>query len=215
MASRRERRYEDILDVASRLFLEKGYERTSIQDIAVEIGVLKGSLYHYIDTKEGLLYNVIRTNHENLVESMEEALGHAADQPAIERVRAFLHNHMMFVLENVERSASFQFEFRSLTPERQTEIIAYRRGYRQRLAELIRQAQQEESIPSDLVASVSSQALLSMFNSVLRWYRPGGPLSAMQITDQYMTLAGRALGMGLGSAEGVVQPVGTFAEVTR
>lgn len=195
MERRRERRYEDILDVASRLFLEKGYERTSIQDIAAEVGVLKGSLYYYIDTKEGLLYNVIRTNHENLVGLMETALRSAAELPAIERVREFLHNHITFVLANVERSASFQFEFRSLTPERQSEIIDYRRGYGQRLAGLIRQAQEEGAIDADVSPSVSSRALLSMFNSVLRWYRPGGPLSPSQITEQYMMLAGRALGL--------------------
>lgn len=201
MASRRERRYEDILDVASRLFLEKGYERTSIQDIAAEVGVLKGSLYYYIDTKEGLLYNVIRTNHENLVSRMEAALRSVADAPAIGRVRAFLYNHMTFVLANVERSASFQFEFRSLTAERQSEIITYRRGYGQRLAELIREAQQEGAIAADVVPSVSSRALLSMFNSVLRWYRPGGPLSPSQITEQYVMLAGRALGLTGDAAE--------------
>lgn len=196
MASRREQRYEDILDISSRLFLEKGYERTSIQEIAAAVGVLKGSLYYYIDTKEDILYHVIRANHENLVESMESALSEVTGGGAIAKLHAFLAHHMTFVLANVARSASFQFEFRSLTRDRQSEIIAFRRGYGQRLTELIRMAQQEGEVDPDVVPNVSGRALLSMFNSVLRWYRPGGPLGAGEITDQYMTLAGRALGLG-------------------
>lgn len=193
MGKRREQRYEDILDAASTLFLEKGYERTSIQDIAEAIGVLKGSLYYYIEAKEDLLYSVIQVNHENLVDSMEQALSAVRDRPEIERVETFLRNHMCFVLTNVERSASFQFEFRSLSQERQAEIIECRRAYGIRFADLLSEAQREGEVAGDVDPRVASRALLSMLNSVLRWYRPGGELNEGKIVSQYTMLALRAV----------------------
>ena len=192
MMNRKQKRYEDILDVASRMFLEKGYERTTIQDIAEAIGVLKGSLYYYIDAKEDLLYDIIRINHENLVASMVEALETESTRTSTEQVRVFLANHIEFVLRNAEHSAAFQFEFRSLSPQRQAEIIQYRRTYGARLTHLLTTAQSNGELCANLNPGVASRALLSMFNSVLRWYRPSGDLDADDIAWQYTELAMRA-----------------------
>ena len=55
----RRRREREVLDVAARLFHERGYADTSVQDIADELGILKGSLYHYIEVKEDLLFRLL------------------------------------------------------------------------------------------------------------------------------------------------------------
>src|SRR5947207_409360 len=61
------RRQQEILEAAARVFHEKGYESTSIQDIADEVGILKGSLYYYIRSKEDLLYEIIRDIHDDAI----------------------------------------------------------------------------------------------------------------------------------------------------
>jgi TetR/AcrR family transcriptional regulator, cholesterol catabolism regulator len=190
--TKKQKRLDEIIEVASILFMEKGYEQTSIQDIAEKVGVLKGSLYYYIDAKEDILYWVIRSNHEDLHASMVVAVdGH--DYRPMEQVHAFLDNHMEFVLHNVGRSASFHFEFRSLSQERQDEIVQLRRNYEQSLTDLLQAAQQDGDVCPDLTPATASRALLSMLNSVHRWYRPKSDREERSIAAHYTQMSLRAV----------------------
>ena len=65
------RRREEVLETAARVFREKGYESTSIQDIADAVGILKGSLYYYMDSKEDLLYEILKGVHEEALENIK------------------------------------------------------------------------------------------------------------------------------------------------
>src|SRR5690242_21930048 len=65
------RRQQEIVEAAARVFHEKGYESTSIQDIADAVGILKGSLYYYITSKEDLLFEIIRGVHEEALKNLE------------------------------------------------------------------------------------------------------------------------------------------------
>ncbi len=64
------RRRQEILDVAARMFYEKGYDATSTRDIAEAAGLLKGSLYYYVETKEDFLFEIIRQSHEGALATL-------------------------------------------------------------------------------------------------------------------------------------------------
>lgn len=187
---------DEVVCAASYLFVEKGYEHTSIRDIAESVGILKGSLYYYIDAKEDILYWIIRSNHEDLYDAMIDAQG-GEGVSAVGRVRRFVHSHMNFVLKNVERSAAFHFEFKFLSPERQDETVTLRRRYESYFVDLLAHAQEDEAMCLDLDPALVARAILSMMNSVQRWYRPGSRFDADEIARHYTELSMRALACSL------------------
>src|SRR5580658_9380050 len=85
---RKQERKQEVIDVAARVFHEKGYGSSSIQDIADGVGILKGSLYYYIDSKEDLLYEILRGVHEEALARIETAV--AAETGTLAKIRAYV-----------------------------------------------------------------------------------------------------------------------------
>ena len=177
------RRQQEILDTAARVFHEKGYDATSIQDIADLVGILKGSLYHYIDSKEDLLYEIIRSSQEDAIAAMAQAL--AFDGDALEKIRAFVVAHVTFLAENLVRVGVFFHDFRSLGDERRTEILAARDAYYGQLRLLVEQGKKEGTIRAEADPEVATKAAIGTMNWLYQWYEPGGKTSVRQITQGF------------------------------
>jgi TetR/AcrR family transcriptional regulator, cholesterol catabolism regulator len=181
------RRKQEIIDAAARVFHEKGYESTSIQDIANDVGILKGSIYYYIESKEDLLYEILHTVHEEAFQKIEEAVD--AEQTTLEKIRALIVTLFMFHTENLVRIGVFFSDFRSLRPERQAAIVQERDRYDRLLRTLIRQGKTEGVVCPDVDPKVTALAILGMVNWIYEWYRPGGGRSAATIAEAYGDLA--------------------------
>jgi len=175
------RRQQEILDAAARVFHEKGYESTSIQDIADSVGILKGSLYYYITSKEDLLYQIIEGVHREGLKNVDAV--EALDASPLEKLRAFVTGHLLYNAHNLVRTAVFFQDFRSLTGERRKQILAERDAYEKYLRDLIRQAQRDGSVCPDVDPKVASITVLGMLNWIYNWYRPGGERSAREIGE--------------------------------
>jgi AcrR family transcriptional regulator len=92
-------RRTEILEVAQRLFFQKGYEQTSVQDIIAEIGIAKGTFYHYFNSKQGLLDGMIERMIEQTLQSLEPLV--ADDQLcAVEKFEKFFGNIADWKAEN-------------------------------------------------------------------------------------------------------------------
>ncbi|MCY0902366.1 MAG: TetR/AcrR family transcriptional regulator, partial [Firmicutes bacterium] len=88
-------KYDEIAQAAIRLFNEKGYHATSVQDIADEVGLQKGSLYHYIASKEELLLQIASRSMHGFSRELAEICELAV--PATERLRRAIHHHFDIV----------------------------------------------------------------------------------------------------------------------
>src|SRR4029079_7326134 len=86
---RPDERPTELLEGALRIFAERGYANTRLEDIAAAAGVTKGTIYHYFDTKEELLLRAIEHNHERAFQPLRQALGESHG-PASSRIRLFL-----------------------------------------------------------------------------------------------------------------------------
>jgi AcrR family transcriptional regulator len=164
------RRRQEILDAAALIFHEKGYESTSIQDIADAVGILKGSLYYYIDTKEDLLYDILREVHQTgdaALASVEET-----DGDALVKIRAFVHSMLRSNVGNLAKVAVFFHDYRSLSPERQRVIIDERDRTDELLRRLIREGQEEGTICADVSPKIAGIGILGLLNWIYQWYRP-------------------------------------------
>src|SRR3979409_285251 len=103
-------REAEVIDSAVEVFFDKGYSAASIQDVADRVGVLKGSLYYYIDSKEDLLSRIVDDVHRESTEILEAV--QALDVPAIEAVRIYIEKHVGWYLSNVKEVSVFFREWR-------------------------------------------------------------------------------------------------------
>jgi AcrR family transcriptional regulator len=171
-------REHDILEVAGRIFFERGYGSTSIGEIASEVGLLKGSLYHYISSKEELLFRVIYEAHETSLHATRVKLVGLA---ALDAVRAYIYESTLFVAHHPQQSAVFFSEWRHLTGDHLAKIVTLRDENEQLLRTLIHKGQQDGTIRSDIEARLIGYHLIAPVTALAHWYKPNGPLPAEEI----------------------------------
>src|SRR5882757_4787393 len=136
-ASNRQRRNrrQDVIEAAVRVFHQKGYASASIQDVAAEVGVLKGSLYHDIDSKEDMLARIFEDSAGHFTAMLEEASG--LDERPVERLRSFGYACSLWYLQNIERMTIYVTEWKHLTGKRLKDVMRIREDYERRLTSLI------------------------------------------------------------------------------
>ncbi|WP_228001337.1 TetR/AcrR family transcriptional regulator [Nocardia australiensis] len=158
-----------VVGVAGRLFAERGYRATTLDDVADALSLKKASLYHYIDTKQSLLQAIY---DQILGRIAEQVLPLAElDLPADERLRRMVASHIDFVTaERSLLSVVFQEEYE--LPEKMKDIISHtKRRYEDGFETVIRQGQ-EQGVLRAGSARLKVLALLGMCNWMHTWYDP-------------------------------------------
>lgn len=172
MARAPRRREREIVAAAAKVFRERGYDAATTQDIADSVGILKGSLYYYIETKEDLLFKILQEVHASALRNIE--LTRTADANALQKIRMFVTLHVEFNIANLVAMGVFFHDFRSLSEPRQQEIIEARHLYDEFLRELIRDGQTEGLVCREIDPKLASLSVLGMTNWVYQWYDEGG-----------------------------------------
>ena len=186
------RRRKEVVDAAARIFHEKGYKATSIQDIAEEVGILKGSLYYYIDTKEDLLFGVIKEAYDAALGIIEEIEHREGD--ALELIEALIIGHAEVFAATFVQSSVFFKEFRALSEQRQRTIREAGDVYNRFLVNQIQRGRESGEIKADVNPRLAAIGIIGMMNSMAFWYRPEGPASPEQIGSEFsrMVIGGLA-----------------------
>src|SRR5215213_1607556 len=146
--AKRRNREAEVLDAAIEVFCQKGYSGASIQGVADRVGVLKGSLYYYIRSKEDLLARIVDEVHRQSTDILDEVL--ALELSAIDRVRIYIERHVEWYLGNIKQVSVFFREWRLLTGERLAIVLERRRGYDRAVRDLIAAAQTAGDVPADI-----------------------------------------------------------------
>jgi AcrR family transcriptional regulator len=183
-------RSQEVLEAATRIFQERGYAATTIQAIADEVGILKGSLYYYIDKKEDLLFQIVDGVHRGLQASQSRIEEH--DDP-LEQIRVFIEAHVRFVAANLDTTRVFLNDFRALSDERRQVIIDARDAYEGKLRELIVAAQEAGELRSDVDVDLVGFAVFGMMNWMSTWYRPAGTKHPDEIGRAFADLVAAGL----------------------
>src|ERR1700760_1802047 len=92
------RRDEEVLAAAARVFYAHGYADASVQDVADELGILKGSLYHYISAKEDLLFRLLSGTQEGVTRILDEVRALEGLAP-LDRLRLYVQQQVAFNLD--------------------------------------------------------------------------------------------------------------------
>jgi AcrR family transcriptional regulator len=147
------------------------------------VGILKGSLYYYIESKEDLLYEILRSVHDEALQAIEDAV--AQETEPLDKIRAFITALVTYHTENLIRIGVFFHDFRSLREDRRVAIVRERDRYDRLLRQVIRQGQEDGTICADVDPKFAALAILGMVNWIYQWYRPGGARTAKVIAQNY------------------------------
>ncbi len=183
---RRFDRTEIIIDTAADIFRRKGYDATSLQEIADEVGILKGSIYHYIDTKEDLLFAVIERNHALIIEGNQ---GWREHEDPVDALRSFIQGHMRLSLQSPTDSIVFVRDFRALSEERASEITRRESAYDKDFRGLVQKAVDAGRLREGVTPAFAARAVFGMSNWIHYWYQSGGRLSAEKVVTELSTYA--------------------------
>jgi AcrR family transcriptional regulator len=168
---------------AARLFAEKGYHGTSIGDLAEAMGVQKASLYHHIESKAELLWEVARDG----AEAFHAALDAVPDTlRPVEKIRAALRAHLRVVGEQLDIATVFVREWRYLAGDHREEFLAERRRYEERIRALFRDGVEQSELRTDLDVNVAALVFLSAANWAYTWLQPGRDTD--ELADRFFDL---------------------------
>ncbi|GAB3657794.1 TetR/AcrR family transcriptional regulator [Streptomyces sparsus] len=180
-----------LLADATRLLADRGYDRTSVQDIVEAAGVTKGALYHYFGSKDDLLHEV----YSRLLRLQQERLDACAgmDAPVQERLRAAAADVVVTTVDNLDDATIFFRSMHQLSAEKQKQVRAERRRYHERFRALVEEGQRSGVFSSDTPADLVVDYHFGSIHHLNTWYRPDGPLSPRQVADHLADLLLRAL----------------------
>jgi AcrR family transcriptional regulator len=185
----RRRRDDELLEAAARVFAERGYSDASVQDVADELGILKGSLYHYIKTKEDLLFWLLEGVH-NDVERIREEVAAIEGLDPLERIAEWVRRQLLYNMDNLDRISIYYHDMERLSPTRLEILTQKRKADSRFVTNLIRDAQAQGLADPALDARIVNNFLFGTMNWIYRWYNPKGQISRSKIADtcaEYVT----------------------------
>ena len=174
---------QTVLRRAVEVFNRQGYDGTSMGDLARELGVGKSALYHHVPGKEALLSQAL----DEALDGLAAVLDRPAGATAYDRLRTAVRDSVRVLVEHLP-AVTLLLRVRGNSA---VELAALRRRREidDRLAELVSAAAAEGSLRADLPPDLVSRLLFGMVNSLVEWYRPGGPVDAGMLADALATLA--------------------------
>lgn len=185
LGARYDRRRGEVVDEAARVFARHGYAETSVQQLAAELKIAAGGIYHYFESKQGLLVAICEQIMDPLLDDVRVLLG--GPTPEEEQLPTLVRLWVSQVVERREHMLVFQ---------QQRHVIDGGRAWRE-----VRQSRKAfEGLVDDVLAREEAagrmagdrrlvlSALLGMVNHTAQWYRPRGALSPQEIADGYVAL---------------------------
>jgi AcrR family transcriptional regulator len=170
---------ESLLAVAVAVFNERGYEATSMDELALRAGVTKSAIYHHVPGKEELLRLAVDRALDGLFAVTREP--EATTGPAIGRLEHVVRGSIRVL------AAELPFVTLLLRVRGNTAVeraaLERRREFDRIVSDLVRAAGREGSVRPDVDPAVIGRLLFGTVNSLTEWYRPGGPLSADDLAN--------------------------------
>ncbi len=175
-----------LLAEATRLFAERGFDRTSVQEIVEAAGVTKGALYHYFGSKDDLLHEVYARVLRMQTERLEEIA--AGPGPVAERLYRAAADVVVSSIQNLDDTKIFFRSIHQLSPEKQKTVRAERRRYHEKFRSLLEEGRRDGVFRDEPVPDLVVDFFFGSVHHLGTWYRQDGPLSAEQVAAQFADL---------------------------
>jgi TetR/AcrR family transcriptional regulator, cholesterol catabolism regulator len=168
-----------ILEAATRLFGAQQYHGTTMRDIAREVGVLPGSLYAHIESKQALLLEVVNAAFEPVLQLAEE-LERSTEHPEA-RLRAAIVAHVSEVADHRERALVVLHQWRYLTGDEYTAVLKKRRRYQAVFEHIYEQGVAQGVFNPEVATTDAVFTILGAVNWVPEWFSPDGDLTPAEV----------------------------------
>lgn len=185
------RRRAEVVAAAARLFSRRGYHGTSMQHLGEAVGMLKGSLYAHIGSKQELLFEVVDQGAERFLQRGRAAL--EAGGGAAARLEALLVAHVETAAEHLDAATVFLHEWRYLDDVRRDLVRTKRDAYEAMVREVVAEGVRSGEFRPDVDVDMTARLVLSAGNWIYAWYRPDGRLSPAEIARRYADVLVRGL----------------------
>jgi AcrR family transcriptional regulator len=182
----------EICRIAARVFYEKGYDGASMQDIAKAVHLTKAGLYHHVESKDRLLYEIMNYGMDILDETVLKKVRTLSD--AREKLRQTIIGHIDLIVRSRDLEITvILHENRSLKGALRRKINSRKRDYIHFLETLIAQVQQESEGAPKIPPRLAAFALLGIVNWLYQWYDVAGPTKEPELAQTYVDFFFRGL----------------------
>jgi TetR/AcrR family transcriptional regulator, cholesterol catabolism regulator len=165
-------RHQEVLEAAAKVFYERGYINARVQDVAAEVGLLKGSLYHYIDGKEDVLFRLLDETHDEVHRILDEVEALPDSVAPLDRLHEYVRRQIAFNMENLVRVSVYYRDLQCLSPPLLRKIVDRRREHERFVEGLIEAAQERGEVDPAREAEVLSKFVFAAIIWTYRWYSP-------------------------------------------
>ncbi len=176
---------EEILAAAAQIFGQKGYDATSMQDIAEAVNLQKASLYHHVTGKQEILADVLDRALDLFIDNMQAVMRRPL--PPDEMLRQAMQVYLTTILQERDLASVLLLEHRALEPELHARHIPRRDRFESLWRDLIQQGL-DQGYYHAVEPAMAARALLGVMNWVITWYSPDGKFTPEQISRQYADL---------------------------
>ena len=183
---------ESLLQVAVKLFNERGYDGTSMEDLSRKLGITKSAIYHHVPSKEELLRLAVDRALDGLFAVAAETT--ELDGRAIDRLEHLVRGSVLvladrlpFVTLLLRVRGNTKVERAALTRRREFDLL---------VTDLVKQAEAEGDIRPDVDPAVTARLIFGMVNSLIEWYKPRRGSSATEVADAVCKVAFEGLRTG-------------------
>ncbi|GAA1674450.1 TetR/AcrR family transcriptional regulator [Fodinicola feengrottensis] len=176
---------ESLLRVAVRVFNERGYDGTSMEDLSRKLGITKSAIYHHVSSKEELLRLALDRALDGLFAAAADIEG--SNGPSIERLERLVRASVAVLVDQLP-FVTLLLRVRGNTKVERA-ALARRREFDHLVTDLVKQAAAEGDVRPDIDPSVTARLLFGLVNSLIEWYRPRGGLTAEHLAENLCAVA--------------------------
>jgi len=208
--SRFDRRLAEILDYATEVFAEKGYEGASMRDLSRLSGISLAGLYYYFQSKEKLLYIIQQHTFTTIIERLRERLASSSDPQ--ERIRIFVRNHVEYSVAKQKAMKVLSHEDDVLKNSYGAELAAIKREYYRICFGLVQELMEAQPAKDAVSTRTAVMGLFGMMNWLYTWYNPKVDPGADVLAREFSEIFLRGIRDGGLGAEKMTAPAGHRAE---
>jgi AcrR family transcriptional regulator len=185
-ASGKGKRASNVYRVAAEIMCHKGYQATSMNDIAEAAGLTKAGIYHYIRGKEDLLFGIMTYAMDNVEQGIIAPATEVVD--AEQRLHTILERHTRSVIEGTGAITIVLEEMTALTPAHRRLITSRKRAYFEFIRRTLQQLAEEGKL-RNVNPTTAAFSLLGMILWISRWYRRDGKITPQEALNDYLEIA--------------------------
>jgi len=172
-----------IYDEAIKLFSEKGYRGATLQDLAKRVGIKKASIYHYVESKEEILYNIFLIVAGRIKEEFFKI--HKNFPNPLERIGKFIECYLSFIEKDKDAFSIFLAEKKELTPEHREEIERVCDLLNLMMRDAIKEAKERGFIDKSIKEDITTLFIFGACNWTVKWFSPSGKYSMKDIAKEF------------------------------